>query len=55
MKTAILIIWFLNCALLGMWIGLAIPKSDPTPHECISICVEYYEKMGLDKFDCDIK
>lgn len=38
---ALLLFWLT----LGITIGMAITERAPTPHECVSVCVEEFEKM----------
>ena len=39
---ALLLFWLT----LGITVGMAIAERTPTPHECVSVCVEQLEKMG---------
>ena len=53
-KTVLYIIIFA----LGVMAGIAIcPCAEPTPHECLSVCIDAYESGILDEcgkeYDCD--
>lgn len=41
-ELALLLFWLT----LGITIGIAIAEHKPTPHECISVCVEEFKKMA---------
>lgn len=41
-ELALLLFWLT----LGITIGFAISDHHPTPHECISVCVEEFERMA---------
>lgn len=46
MKGVDITCWLLGFLLIGFILGAKIAEQPPTPHECISVCVEEFEKMG---------
>lgn len=49
MKAFIFTLYLVACAILGSLIGIALKGQqpiDPTPEQCLSVCVDVFEKMG---------
>lgn len=46
MKKISICAWLMVFLLLGFVFGAKIAQHEPTPHECISVCVEEFEKYG---------
>lgn len=41
------VLWFVVGVLVGMWMtNLDCVRDDPTPEQCLSVCVEEFEKYG---------
>lgn len=40
------VLWFVIGCLVGMWMSYNDTQKDPSPEECLNVCVEQFEKMG---------
>lgn len=49
MKAVLFTLYLLACAVVGSLIGIALrgqTTCNPTPEQCVSVCVDIFEQMG---------
>lgn len=46
MKVVAMVVWFVSFALVGVLIGLSIPKPVPAVEQCVPVCGELFEQFN---------